>query len=217
MIKLMKGPQPASLCANAITWRDELLGHYRAGTAVPDGLESSYNQADVKSALKTEAHGKCMYCESHIGHVTYAHIEHYRPKGRNFFPELTFDWQNLGLACPVCNTNKGTKFDSSAPFINPYSDDPSTHFRAEGPFVHPIPGDTRAEITELELDLNRAELVERRQERLKNLRRLIRCYNREQNQTLKAELLSQIRDEVENCREYSFVALAHAARFLPHI
>jgi hypothetical protein len=155
-----------------------------------------------------------MYCESKIAHVTYAHIEHYKPKAQGLFPELTFEWTNLGLACPRCNQAKADKFDRAAPFINPYIDIPATHFRAEGPFVRPVPGDARAEITELELSLNRPELVERRQERLTNIWRLIRCYRLEANATLKAAMFDQIRNEIHAATEYSFVAAKHAELFI---
>jgi 5-methylcytosine-specific restriction endonuclease McrA len=215
MIKLSKGPQPASLAANAVAWRDELLGHLRAATPVPAALASRYNQEDVKFALEAETHGKCMYCESKIAHVTYAHIEHYKPKRSGMFPELTFEWTNLGLACPRCNNNKSDKFDVTAPFVNPYVDTPSTYFRAEGPFIRPVPGNARAELTELELALNRPELIERRQERLTNIWRLIRCYNVEVNNTLKAALLAQIKDEILEETEYSFFAATHAQLFIP--
>lgn len=214
MIRITKGAQPPSLAENAVVWRDELLGYHRAGTAVPPALSSRYNQDDVKAALEVETHGKCMYCESKIAHVTYAHIEHYKPKAQGRFPELSFEWTNLGLACPRCNQAKSDKFDTTAPFINPYVDTPPTHFRAEGPFVRPVPGDTRAELTELELELNRSELVERRQERLTNLRRLIRCFRVEGNAALKAALYEQIREETKDAAEYSFVATAHAALFI---
>jgi hypothetical protein len=155
-----------------------------------------------------------MYCESKIAHVTFAHIEHYKPKRRDRFPELAFEWTNLGLACPRCNLAKHDKFDAGVPFVNPYVDDPKSYFRAEGAFVRPVPGNARAELTELEIELNRAELVERRQDRLKDLRRLVSCYNRETHPTLKAALLQQIKDEVKEATEYSFVAAAHAALFV---
>ncbi len=214
MIKLAKGAVPASLAAYASTWRNEILAHHAAGTDVPDALASNYNQDDVKTALETECHKKCMYCESKIAHVTFAHIEHYKPKKKGKFPELTFEWTNLGLACPRCNLAKHDKFDNAVPFINPYVDDPKAYFRAEGAFVRPVPGNTRAELTELEIELNRAELVERRQDRLKEMRRLIACYNREAHPRLKAALLQQIKDEVKESTEYSFVAATHAALFV---
>ena len=40
---------------------------------------------------------RCAYCESAIHHE--GHIEHFRRKNPNHFPELTFEWTNLFLAC----------------------------------------------------------------------------------------------------------------------
>jgi uncharacterized protein (TIGR02646 family) len=39
----------------------------------------------------------CAYCESLIFYG--GHIEHFRRKNQNFFPELTFAWTNLFIAC----------------------------------------------------------------------------------------------------------------------
>lgn len=40
---------------------------------------------------------RCAYCEGAIFHE--GHIEHFRRKNSAHFPELTFDWNNLFLAC----------------------------------------------------------------------------------------------------------------------
>lgn len=40
---------------------------------------------------------RCAYCEGTIFHG--GHIEHFRRKNANHFPQLTFDWSNLFLAC----------------------------------------------------------------------------------------------------------------------
>jgi uncharacterized protein (TIGR02646 family) len=40
---------------------------------------------------------RCAYCESQIYHG--GHIEHFRRKNSNHFPQLTFEWTNLFLAC----------------------------------------------------------------------------------------------------------------------
>ena len=40
---------------------------------------------------------RCAYCEGPIFHE--GHIEHFRRKNPRYFPELTFDWDNLFLAC----------------------------------------------------------------------------------------------------------------------
>ena len=40
---------------------------------------------------------RCAYCEGHIYHG--GHIEHFLRKNPNHFPQLTFEWTNLFLAC----------------------------------------------------------------------------------------------------------------------
>lgn len=40
---------------------------------------------------------RCAYCEDAIHHA--GHIEHFRRKNQQHFPELTFEWSNLFLAC----------------------------------------------------------------------------------------------------------------------
>lgn len=40
---------------------------------------------------------RCAYCEGAIFHE--GHIEHFRRKNLKHYPELTFDWHNLFLAC----------------------------------------------------------------------------------------------------------------------
>lgn len=40
---------------------------------------------------------RCAYCEGPIFHE--GHIEHFRRKNSKHYPELTFDWNNLFLAC----------------------------------------------------------------------------------------------------------------------
>ncbi|KWR73193.1 hypothetical protein RN04_04915 [Arthrobacter sp. W1] len=52
----------------------------------------------VSNAPGAEEFGvRCAYCESFIHHD--GHIEHFRRKNPNHFPELTFSWENLFLAC----------------------------------------------------------------------------------------------------------------------
>lgn len=45
----------------------------------------------------TEYGVRCAYCEGQIFHE--GHIEHFRRKNNKHYPELTFDWHNLFLAC----------------------------------------------------------------------------------------------------------------------
>ncbi len=110
---------------------------------------------------------KCMYCESKISHVYYGDVEHIKPKSK--FPELEFEWGNLGFVCARCNGLKGDKYDARAPFIDPYEEDPSNHIVALGSMLFHKPGCERGEITILVIDLNRIELMTRRAERMMRL------------------------------------------------
>ena len=121
-------------------------------------------------------HGKCAYCESKITHVDYGHIEHYRPKSK--FPQLTFEWSNLLLACGMCNGTKykGEHFPESQEgglLVNPCKDMPTKHFTFDyDPTTQmaSVYGSTvRGETTEKLLGLNRDELRRHRSKRVRQL------------------------------------------------
>ena len=163
MIAVTRSTKPAILQRKEQDW---LAALNRAVTKTEKEIAvNKYHHAQVKVALTTMFHGKCAYCESKIKHVSYPHIEHYHPKSK--FPDLTFAWGNLLLACGVCNSAeyKGDRFpeaNESGPYINPCTDNPEDHFQ----FVYdPIAklasvyGKTkRGETTEIELGLNRPDL-----------------------------------------------------------
>lgn len=81
-----------------------------------EGIRSSvYGHRSVRQRLAADHHGKCAYCECSLtgcGGV----VEHYRPKkgyakrrgGELLTPgyyRLAYDWNNLLLSCPRCNTH----------------------------------------------------------------------------------------------------------------
>ena len=138
--------------------------------------------------------------------MTFDHIEHIKPKARDKHPELTFEWTNLGLACPSCNMNKGEDYSEDIPFVNPYVDDPPNHFVALGPFVYHKPGDQRADLTENKIKLNRAELVERRMERINMIRLLADKIASVGEPILKRSLQEQMAIEIGQDKPYSFCA-----------
>jgi 5-methylcytosine-specific restriction endonuclease McrA len=55
----------------------------------------------AKEALRTEAHGKCAYCEAPTQVVAHGDVEHYRPKSRYWW--LAYCYDNYLYACQVCN------------------------------------------------------------------------------------------------------------------
>ncbi|MDR2898348.1 MAG: HNH endonuclease [Spirochaetaceae bacterium] len=164
-------------------------------------VDENYADPVNKEALRQSTSGKCMYCESKFEHTSYAHVEHIKPKSK--FPELTYSWDNLGFSCQVCNTNKGSKYDDSLPFINPYDENPKDHLVFLESIVFPRRGSERGEYTIHELDLNRAGLVERRTERIKSLVTMITAAFRTANESLRNQAIEEIQKEAQKDAEYS--------------
>lgn len=124
-MKNVTRPQiPASLATNAARWTRELQRWVQANptAAVPDNLIKHYKQDDVREALQKMYRDQCCYCEGRITDVSYGHIEHRQPKSR--YPSKAFDWHNLHLACPKCNTKKGDKWSQTDPILDAVVDRP---------------------------------------------------------------------------------------------
>src|SRR5713226_8163541 len=102
MIKVQRTPAPTILNKKRTEW---LFALQQANSPKERArAENKYRHPKIKEALVSLFHGKCAYCESHITHIDYGHIEHYRPKsGPQGRAELCFEWTNLLLACGVCN------------------------------------------------------------------------------------------------------------------
>lgn len=78
--------------------------------------------------LKNEQNYLCIYCESKIK-LNSSHLEHIKPKARNKFPHLVFDYNNIVASCNGnCHTDdeeshscghiKNNEYDD-AKFLNP--------------------------------------------------------------------------------------------------
>ena len=205
MIQLNKNGEPHVLTANKDAWKNELMGYVQKGEKIPSTVSNRYNKSEVKESLRQESFSKCIYCESNVQHISYEHIEHIKPKARDKYPELTFEYMNLGLSCPKCNMNKGAEYDENVPYINPFVDNPESHFKAVGALIWALPGDRRARLTELDIKLNRPDLLEVRRERINSIRSLIEIYNQETNQRLKQSLRKEIETEIGKDKPYSFI------------
>lgn len=177
MIKLTRTKKPAVLVQNAKNWTIEYLKAKQIyqDSNTPDNkkilqnIENRYNQTEVKDALKIMFNKKCAFCESHITHIDYGQIEHFKPKSK--YPKLCFEWNNFLLSCPICNgkSNKGDKFPlkkDGGPFINPVVEKPEDFLKFEFDTITKtfliFPKNTRAITTIKELGLNRDDLVENR-------------------------------------------------------
>ncbi len=201
MIRLTKAAAPAVLGAKAAEWTAEYERRLAAGTV--KGYRP-WGHPEIKAAVIEETREKCAYCESYARHVTYGDVEHILPKSVR--PELVVAWENLTFVCDVCNTNKGDYYSEDEPLLNPYSDDPPAHIMFLGDMVMHRPGSAMGERTVLRVDLDRAELRERREERLRALKRLADRWveAREAGKIELARLLEvALRSETEGEREYA--------------
>lgn len=175
----------------------------------PKALEDkNYKHKNNKEALKVASKDKCMYCESKISHIDFAHVEHIKPKAAGKYPELEFEWSNLGYACPICNNNKSDEYDESCPFINPYTEDPDEHIMPFGALIYPKKGCERGEYTISVLKLNRLELVEKRLERITDIEIAIKSCNRTRSEKLKQKALVELINEADVSMEYSLIVKA---------
>ena len=180
MRALVKEAVPAVLAASGATWRDELLARLAAGQKPTEAMLGRYRHPQIKQALLKETAEKCAYCESKVRHVTYGDIEHITPKSK--VPAKAYEWENLTLACDVCNTNKGDTYSddpalSQDTLVDPYHDDPREHFLFMREVVSPRPDSMRGKATEAVVKLTRPELLERRRERMQFIDGLVGVYN----------------------------------------
>jgi uncharacterized protein (TIGR02646 family) len=212
MIKLTKLPVPAVLQANAQRWTQEILDKHARGEKPTKTDRSKYNHTEVKSSLVNETNGKCAYCESYIRHIAYGDIEHITPKSAKL--ELWFAWDNLTLACDVCNTNKGEHEN----LVDPYDqNDPQNRLLFIGAAVWPMPGDEVADLTIRILDLNRDELFDRRLERIERLMSMLDTVAKTKDPALRQMLKADFQAELEENKEYAAMSRRVSSEVLARI
>jgi len=163
----------------------------------------NYKHPINKAALSASTFGKCMYCESRVCHIDYGDVEHYKPKAVGKYPNLEFEWSNLGYACGKCNSNKSDKFDESCPYINPYEDNPGDYITFLGWFAIHKKGSERGQLTVYDIKLNRPGLIEKRKVRIEAITSAIDACFRTKNESIRERALALIRDECDNDKEFS--------------
>jgi len=159
--------KPECLRVHSDEWRDSLLQFTDSGSEPPKDLVDNYNRPEVRQALErmySVGDGcYCCYCEKEMDDHE-SEIEHRKP--REVFPQYTFDWGNLHLACSTCNRNKGQQWDKRK--RNEILDAAKTRsinnkhltyeFRAMTGVLR-IPVSKRGETTVYHADLNRKKLL----------------------------------------------------------
>jgi uncharacterized protein (TIGR02646 family) len=125
-------PEPPSLQKYKKHWTEALMEKIKeckkTGKKVPDNFYNKYNKKDILEALQ-KMYGRsdfcyCCYCESIINDVSFEQIEHRMPKKKSYdkYPESTYDWDNLHLACEKCNNSKRNQYDEKFPILDATKD-----------------------------------------------------------------------------------------------
>jgi len=166
MIPLAKTDEPQVLADNSAAWTKVLVDKLSNGEKPTDAEKSKYRHPDIKLALVIETSNKCAYCESKLQHIHHGDVEHIAPKSLDISKILL--WNNLTLACEVCNQNKSNLDPHANLIIDPYTTNPRHHLTFQGSFVFAL-GTPPGQSTVAILDLGRPALVEERGERLKYL------------------------------------------------
>lgn len=97
MKHIIKQTEPESF----INWKNKENDDWKPTYANIDKLE----RIDLLKSLKEEQGYICCYCERELKDGD-CHIEHFKPKDKNKFPELQITYDNLLCSCQV-NTEKG--------------------------------------------------------------------------------------------------------------
>lgn len=103
MHKLNRAAVPRPACLDNYDWKtqtwDDFQGQDRRTVRL--SLQSMQGQQIVADASDDEQRFilglRCAYCECQIFHG--GHMEHFRRKNQAHYPELTFEWTNLFIAC----------------------------------------------------------------------------------------------------------------------
>ena len=204
MIRLQKSVAPPVLVANGDTWRDEYLAALARGGEIPDSIRFRYRHPAIKAALRAEAYGKCVYCESKLPVGETDHIEPVTE-----CPEKIVFWLNLCLACKECNTNKGSYYSVLEPLINPFIEDPGPHLLFFGPLVLPRAGNAKGFRTALRIKLSRTDLLQRRAERVQRLQPLVSQWISQPAGETKELLRQVLLDEASDSAEFAAVVRAY--------
>lgn len=235
---------PAVLRTRGATKRDDLCCACEAGEPLPAFDGRLYGHSEVKAALIAAQHGKCCFCESKVGED--GDVEHFRPKAgyRQSDGEpltvpgyywLAYEWTNLLLSCPACNSrHKGNLFPlaaggvrTTAPngdltaelplFLDPAAEDPADHIAFDRFSAVPLNGSERGRMTIEALGLNRLNLLDRRERRWRIVQQILKVLGREAELRTTAagrrtieDLRSALTDLTDVTEEFTAMAVSAA-------
>ena len=204
MIRLQRGAVPPILESNQQAWTAEFLAARQTGDDIPETVRYRYRHPEIKAALREETHGKCIYCETKLA---IGETDHFAPVSVQ--PELIVAWDNLGLACKECNTNKGAYYSTTEPLIDPFSDEPTDHLLFFGPLVLGKAGDGKGLRTTMRLKLSRTDLLQRRAERVQRLQPLVAQWMAQVEGPTKEILRTALIAECASTAEFAAIVRAY--------
>ena len=246
MIRVPRSAEPPVLQRNGARWLTALQTAIQKQQQVEQDQHSSkeqrkqakqavkqaqgkYNHEQTKAALVAMFQGKCAYCESKIDVITYGAIEHFRPKSK--YPELTFAWSNLLLACDRCNDagHKGDRFplDGGGNPLLLDPTDPDTNPQAHLDFVWDHKAglasvygrDDRGRTVEEIFDLNGRRdsqaLIQQRSSTVEKLWALLKLAQTSTQPDLQQVAWNLLREACQSSAEYSAFALRYITPSLP--
>ena len=215
MLKIKRLSEPDSLRINAKGWAKELMkkiveeGSY---SAVESKYKDRYRQDDVLERLKEMNSGLCCYCETKINAASYPHIEHRKPK--SLFPEDSFQWENLHLACQICNTKKRDQWNEEHEILDSCLDTPADHLKYSFARLDYITDRGR---TTIELcKLNRKGLLEARKLIAGEIMELINDYSIENDEDRKFQIREKLEEYSDNLSEYNSMIHSLISKYLNH-
>jgi uncharacterized protein (TIGR02646 family) len=169
-----------------------------------------YKDAGVKAALFFETHQKCAYCESKYDHIAWGDVEHVLPKSND--PKRLLDYDNLTVACPVCNGRKRDReYHDGSGLLDPFNDDPKNFLYVDGTFLWPseeYAPYVRAKRTIDDIQLNRDPLIGQRKELLEHCHMALREYRNAPTAAIREFARETILDMTRPGSEFSAVATA---------
>jgi len=174
MIHVDRLPEPDILRRSREQWLRNYLER-RADDPQTRPSSRQYAHADIRNTLEAMSHCKCFYCETKVGpHQT--EVDHYIEVAEA--PERAFDWENLYLSCPGCNSKKLS--NQHIPVVNCLdpcgNENPAAHLAFEDEIITTKAGSPIGSETIKKYRLDRPELnylrVKALQRFEKNLRQL---------------------------------------------
>lgn len=119
----------------------------------------SAKKKEVQLDLLVMQDERCAYCESALD-LAEGHIEHFRRKNKDWFPELTFVWDNLYYSCMGngtcgCHKDRVLEKDQVDMLIDPCKDNPEDYlvFTPDGE-VNPRPALSESDRARAELTID---------------------------------------------------------------